>query len=194
MRLEKFWVHMFCAVLFCTAVVMRAAAGPPLAIDDPGVLDPGGWEFILSTTTEQRDSGDSFELPAFEATYGISKDWQATAAIQRLSVDPNPGSSKSGWGEGQLNVKWRFVDTEKLQVALSPAYVFNLSDSSIDRGIADDVDDWVIPVDAEYDFGSFRLGAEISYTILKDSRDAWGYGIAAYLPVRDNLDLLFEFY
>lgn len=172
----------------------RVLAGPPLAIDDPGVLDPGGFEFILSAAAEKRDTGDSYDLPAFETTYGISANVQATVAIQRLVIDPDPGSSKSDWGEGAINVKWRFINTDVLQVALSPAYVFNLRDGAVDRGIADDLNDWIVPLDLEYDFGAWRLGGEASYTVTRGAKDTWGYGVAAYLPVRDNVDLMFEFY
>ena len=60
-----------------------AIAGPPLVTDDAGVLDPGGWEVIVSVAGESRPAADSVELPAVEVSYGFYENMQLTGVIPR---------------------------------------------------------------------------------------------------------------
>ena len=52
-------------------------AGPPLVIDDPGILDPGAWEVIFGFSIEDRPVGKSGFEPAnrLDHTFYIGLQW-----------------------------------------------------------------------------------------------------------------------
>lgn len=188
MQAAKRW--QFAGLLGCFAG--PAWAGPPLTIDDPGILDPGQWEVILIGAGEWRDSGDFYELPALDVTYGVSDNIQASAVVARVEAKPDGDSSRSDFGAGEVAAKWRFVNSGPWQVAVSAVYGFNVRDGAVDRGVVDDTDTWAIPLDLEYDFSAWRLGAELAYAAVRDEEDEWGYGVAVYVPVGERVELLAE--
>ncbi len=63
-------------------------AGPPLSIDDPGILDPGKFEVILAATIETRPFGDSYEFPVLNISLGVSENIQV--AVVALATGWKP--------------------------------------------------------------------------------------------------------
>jgi hypothetical protein len=177
----------------CLALSGAALAGPPLTIDDPGILDPGSFEIILAGATERRDSGDTHLLPILDVSYGLSADFQLSAVATRIAVDPEEGSSKSDFGPAALGVKWRFLDRNDLQMSVGPYHEFLLRDGAADREVTEDLDIWVLPVQLQYQLGDWRLNAEIGYSVVRDDTDEWGYGIAVAHPFGERLELMTEF-
>jgi hypothetical protein len=62
------------------AHVPGAFAGPPLTIDDPGILDPGQWEIIGAVTGATSDTVDVYELPLLDVSYGLTPNTQLSAS------------------------------------------------------------------------------------------------------------------
>ena len=73
-------------------------AGPPLTIDDPGILDPGALELILASAGEDRESGRVIQRPILDISLGLTKNTQIAMLIpwqlERLSGEPH----RSGLG------------------------------------------------------------------------------------------------
>jgi len=46
--------------LLLGCAIPAAQAGPPLSIDDPGILAPGQWEIIAAATAASTDSEDAY--------------------------------------------------------------------------------------------------------------------------------------
>lgn len=187
--------HHFRAVLGAVCVAglpMAALAGPPLSIDDPGILDPGKFEIIVAATAETRDSGDSYFLPIIDVSYGVSQDVQVSAVLTRAVTNPADDETKSDVGPAALGIKWRFLDRDALQMSVAPFWETLPRQGAADRGVSDDVDALVVPVEFQYQFASWRLNAEVAYATVHDDADEWIYGVAAAYPLTDRVEALVE--
>jgi hypothetical protein len=125
-------------ILFVVLLYARPSlAGPPLATEDPGILELGQWEIIAATTASTADGGDTYQLPVLDVSLGVI-------------ADPEGQDSDSDFGNLELGVKWRFWNSEDLQVAFAPLYAFGITHSAAERGIGEDSDVLQLPVVAEY--------------------------------------------
>ncbi len=167
-------------------------AGPPLSIDDPGILDPGQVELILAGAFEDTDAAFTYELPVIDLSYGLTPNVQISAAATRAGIEPDQGDSKSDFGLGAVGLKWRFWNRDALELSVAPFYETLLRDGAADRGVVDELDAWTVPVQMQYSFSRWRLNAELGYSAIRNSGDEWSYGVAASTPVRDDLELMAE--
>jgi hypothetical protein len=91
--------------------VVPAWAGPPFLTDDPVTTDRGHWEVYAFTAGEGRHSTIDADV-GFDLNYGLMKDVQLTATLP-LSFSHAPLESwKSGTGDVELGVKYRFFHDE----------------------------------------------------------------------------------
>jgi hypothetical protein len=169
-------------------------AGPPLEIDDPGILDPGQWEIITAATMTSTNAGDVYEAPVLDVSYGVAEQVQVSAVYPYVFVDPDEGSAESDFGNLEIGVKWRFVDEDGLQLAVAPLYVFGVSAGRARRGIGDENDVFGLPFLLETSFGEWRLNAALGYEAVQSDRDALAYGAALAHPFGARTEILFEIY
>jgi len=167
-------------------------AGPPLSIDDPEILEPGSLEIILASTVDKRRSGEEFLFPILDLSYGVSQNVQVALVATRAVVSPDDGATKSDFGPGAAGVKWRFLHRERLQMSIAPYVETLLREGAADRGVTEDLDAWVIPVQFQYEFNAWRLNAEGRFSAITGEKNEWGYGIAAAFPLSDRFELMAE--
>lgn len=153
-----------------------AQAAVPTATDDTGTADPGTVEISTFVTGQSRDAGDSYELPAIEFEYGVVDGLAVFIGGARQVEDPDDESSKSGWGNGNVGFKWRFHETDVMEVAVVPTYSFPIEGSSKRRGIIEDVRVLSLPVVAAYMVGDWTYTAQVSYDLSSTSVNGIGYG------------------
>jgi len=177
-------------LVLCTPVL----AGPPLSIDDPGILDLWQLEMIAAVTSTKTDSGNLQQLPLLDMSLGVIEDYlQVGVAFSHVHVRPNDGRSEADAGSSALAIKWRFVNSEKLQMSFAPYYAFGVSRSAEAKGIGDSADLVVLPVNAEYGINDkWRLNGEVGYTRIQGGETAWNYGAAVAYSASRRWDLLFE--
>ena len=160
-----------CPVILAILIFYKssmALAGPPLSIDDPGVLAAWHWEIIGATTLTSSSGGDY---------------WQA----RRLQI----GSGLLG--NTEFGVKWRFLKNESLQMAFAPYHAFGVSTRTAARGIGDEHDATVLPINAEYRVNDrWTLNGEVRYVIVDNASNEWGYGAAVAFAPNDRWTLLAE--
>ena len=100
------------AALVLAGAATPAFAGPPYLTDDPVPTDTGHWELYAFTSIEGRRStldGDA----GIDLNYGPIKDIQLTATLPAgFSRAPGEGW-RSGTGDVELGVKYRFFHDEK---------------------------------------------------------------------------------
>ena len=172
-----------------------AWSGPPMASDDPGILDPGQWEFIVGAAGASSESGEVYELPVLDISYGISENLQVSAAYPHVVVDPADASTDRDFGNLELGFKWRFYNGEKLRLSVAPAYLFGLSLSAALRGIGEDTDIIALPAQLEYDLpGEWRINGELGYAVIRDGTDEWGYGVFLSHPLGSRAEAMVELY
>jgi hypothetical protein len=169
-------------------------AGPPLAIDDPGILDPGQWEIIAALSMASADVGDVYEAPILDVSYGLSANTQVSASMPYVFANPSDDSSASEFGNLAVGFKWRLYNDERLQIAFAPGYAFGIRVSAAIRGVGDDTDILFLPVNFEYALGNWTVNGEFGYASVKSGTDGWGYGAALGHPLGERTQLMFELY
>lgn len=182
------------AALLLPFAFSPAFSGPPLTLDDPGILDTGQWEFITAATNTETDGGDFYQVPLVSISLGlIENKWQAGISIPYAHAAP--ADSSSAWDFGNLNVgaKWRFLDQGRLQMAFAPYYAFGVSSSTAQDGIGHEVDIVVLPVNAACQINdTWRLNSELRYLRPDAGDSGWGYGTSVAYVLNRRHELLFE--
>lgn len=182
------------AAATCCLVTSSAVAGPPLFIDDPGVLDPGQWEIIVATATaEEKGGGTATELPVLDVSLGLSENTQISAAYPYVVVDPEGASSESDFGNLEIGFKYRFYNSENLQIAFAPGYAFGISLTAATLGIGSDTPVTLLPLNLEYGLGDWTLSAELAYAAVQQDEDEFAFGGAIGYPI-GPMQLMLEVY
>jgi len=170
-------------------------AGPPLVTDDTGIVPKGDWQFILSLQGESRPSVDSAAAPALEATYGFWEDMNLTAVIPRQLIEERGESSKTDFGNAQINYKWLFLDDDEgLTMAISPIYSFPLTKNSRIRGIAEDVRVLSMPVLVSKEVGRWQFLGSLAYDLASESVDGISFGTFVLYNQSEKLQWMAEIY
>jgi len=186
------------SVAFSLAVVSLttvANAGPPLFIDDPGILDPGQWEIIVAASTAKaKDGAQATELPVLDVSVGLTENTQISVAYPYVFVDPVDAPSDSEFGNLAVGFKWRFYNSENLQISFAPGYLFGISLTAATLGVGSDTAIVALPVNFEYAFGDWTLNAELAYAVIREAEDEVVYGVALGHPVGKRTRLFFEIY
>jgi hypothetical protein len=121
------------AALALAGAAAPALAGPPYLTDDPIPTDTGHWEIYTFTAGEAQGSTLDDES-GLDLNYGPVKDVQLTATLPfAFSRDAESGW-RSGTGDVELGVKYRFFNDEKngISAAIFPRVI--LPTSSIQSG------------------------------------------------------------
>lgn len=183
------------ALLFCAMAISPAAlSGPPLTLEDPEILDQWQWEVITAATVTSTDAGDAWQAPLLDVSVGVIQDQvQIFAAYPYVYSDPDDGDSEWDFGNLETGIKWRFWNTDKLQVAVGGVYAFGVTRRTAEKGIGDDGDVAALVVPAQYQLtDNWRLNASVAYASVEDGSDEWGYGGAVAYGWNERLELLFE--
>lgn len=169
-------------------------AGPPLSIDDPGILEPMQLEFITATTLASTGAGKYAQIPLLDLSLGLIQDSvQLSVVYPFIYVNPDDGGSASDFGNPGLGVKWRFLSVGQLQMAVAPSYVFGVTPGVAAQGIGDQKDVMTVPVNAEYRFNdAWRINGEARYMKVDDGDDEWGYAAAVAYTLNKRWEFLFE--
>ena len=169
-------------------------AGPPLTIDDPGILDSGQWEIIGAVTGSGTDDINVYQA-VLDVSVGLTENTQLSAVYPYVWADPAIGDSHTQFGNLAVGFKWRFYDAERLQLAFAPAYAFGIVLSAALRGIGDDTDILFLPVNFAWSLGGdWTLNGEFGYVSTKADTDGFGYGVGMAHPFGAKTQLMFEFY
>ena len=101
-----------CAALAFSCAASPAFAGPPYLTDDPVPTDTGHWEIYAFGDGEGPHSTVDADA-GFDLNYGPIKDVQLTATLP-LSFSHEPHERwRSGTGDVELAVKYRFINDER---------------------------------------------------------------------------------
>ena len=141
------------------------------------------------------DAGDkASEVPVLDLSLGLSENTQISAAYPYVVAELADGTSESDFANLVLGFKWRFMNTDALQMSFAPAYAFGISVTAATLGVGDDTPIRFLPVNLEYGFGNWTLNAELGYASIKQAPDEWAYGAAIGHPIGNRTQLMFEIY
>jgi hypothetical protein len=166
------------AALALAGAAAPALAGPPYLTDDPIPTDTGHWELYAFTAGEGH--GSTFDGDAgFDLNYGPVEGVQLTATLP-LSFSHAPLEGwKSGTGDVELGVKYRFFhdDKNKVSAAIFPRAILPTAAHSPGERTR-----FLLPLWIGKDFaGGTSLFGGGGYTVNPGAgnRDFWQAGIAA---------------
>ena len=91
-------------------------------------------------------------------------------------------------------MKWRFLDEEKsgFDVSMFPRVLFNITQSSVRRGLAEDGTRFQIPFELAKTFGRFHADAEVGPLTSTVGRSEWIYGIVGGVELAKTTMLMAE--
>lgn len=173
---------------------VRAQGGPPMITDDPGTPGNGKWEINLATAVEHRPSETSWDAPAIDVNYGVGERIQLTLQTAPVVLQRAGRGPIAGLGGTEAALKWRFLDEEHDGVSMSmfPRVIFNVSQSSVRRGLAEDGTRVQLPLQIEKTFGVVDLCFEWGVLSSTIGRSEWLYGIVGGLEVTKTTKLMIE--
>jgi hypothetical protein len=187
---------LFCALAICAfaAGEARGQGGPPMITDDPGTPGPGKWEINLAIAFEHRPNETAFDAPAIDLNYGVGERIQLTLQTAPAVLKRSGHGPIGGLGGTEAALKWRFLDEEKNGVSVStfPRVIFNILQSSVRRGLAEDGTRFQVPVQIAKTFGIVDLDFEWGALASSLGRAEWLYGIVGGIEVTKTTKLMAE--
>ena len=179
------------AMLVFGACLAHGEAGPPLLTDDPGTPGDGHWEMNFAWTTERAGDARHDEAPLIDLNYGVGERVQLKFEMPWVA---ETGHANDGFGNAAVGVKWRFLDQGEggWQVSTYPQAEFLPPGlhraASAEAGVG-----WLLPIEAQRDFGGLDAGFEVGRMLAPSSADdGWIAGVAVGGDVSEHLQLLAE--
>ncbi|HWY39945.1 MAG TPA: hypothetical protein VNX27_04040 [Chthoniobacterales bacterium] len=158
-----------------------AQGGPPMITDDPGTPGNGKWENNIAIAFSHIPNEWSIETPQFDLNYGWGDHIQLNLQTAPTILKRSDHGPIGGLGETELAVKWRFVDEDRsgFDMSMYPRVIFNIFQSSVRRGIAEDGTRFQIPFQIAKTFGRWHVDGEGGPLASSVGRSEWLYGIVA---------------
>jgi hypothetical protein len=162
--------------------------------DDPGTPGPSHWENNIAVAFEHRPNETSWALPAIDLNYGVGEHIQLTLQGGPVLLKRSGHGLIGGLGGTEAAVKWRFLDEAKsgFDVSMFPRVIFNITQSSVRRGLAEDGTRFQIPFQVAKTFGRFHADAEFGPLAGTVGRSEWIYGIVGGVELAKKTMLMAE--
>jgi hypothetical protein len=162
--------------------------------DDPGTPGNGHWENNIAVAFEHRPNETSWDSPAIDLNYGVGEHIQFTLQGGPVLLKRSGHGLIGGLGGTEAAVKWRFLDEEKsgFDVSMFPRVIFNITQSSVRRGLAEDGTRFQIPFQVAKTFGRFHADAEFGPLAGTVGPSEWIYGIVGGLELAKTTLLMAE--
>jgi hypothetical protein len=162
--------------------------------DDPGTPGNRKWEINLAIAFEHRPGETAYDLPAIDLNYGVGEYIQLTLQTAPVLLTRDDNGPIGGLGGTEAAVKWRFLDQGKsgFDMSMFPRVIFNVTQSSVRRGLTEDGTRFQIPFQIAKTFGRFHADAELGPVGISVGRSEWLYGIVGGLDVAKPTMLMAE--
>ena len=168
--------------------------GPPMITDDPGTPGNGRWEDNFAIIFQYRPNETSIALPEIDLNYGVGDHIQLTLQTAPVLVKRSGHGLIGGLGETEAAVKWRFLDeaTSGFDMSIFPRVIFNTTQSSVRRGLAEDGTRFQIPFQAAKAFGRLHVDVEAGPRASTVGRSEWLDGIVCGFDLTKSTMLMAE--
>ena len=180
--------------LACAARIAFGQGGPPMITDDPGTPGNGKWENNLAITFEHRSNEASLDVPEIDLNYGVGEHIQLTLQTAPVLFKRSGHGLIGGVGGTEAAVKWRFLDeaTSGVDMSMFPRVIFNVSQSSVRRGLAEDGTRFQMPFEIAEGFGRWHADVEFGPLASTIGRSDWLYGLVCGFNVAKPTMLMAE--
>jgi len=162
--------------------------------DDPGTPGNGKWENNLAITFEHRSNEASLDVPEIDLNYGVGEHIQLTLQTAPVLFKRSGHGLIGGVGGTEAAVKWRFLDeaTSGVDMSMFPRVIFNVSQSSVRRGLAEDGTRFQMPFEIAEGFGRWHADVEFGPLASTIGRSDWLYGLVCGFNVAKPTMLMAE--
>ena len=162
--------------------------------DDPGTPGNGKWENNFAIAFEYRPGETAYDIPAIDLNYGVGEHIQLTLQTAPVLLKRGDQGLIGGLGETEAAVKWRFFDeaTSGFDMSMFPRVIFNIEQSSVRSGLAEDGTRLQIPFQAAKAFGRLHVDAEFGPRASTVGRSEWLYGIVCGFDLAKSTMLMAE--
>ena len=147
--------------------------------DDPGTPGNGKWENNFAIIFEHRPNETSIDVPEIDLNYGVGEHIQLTLQNAPVLLKRSGHGPIGGLGSTEAAVKWRFLDeaTSGFDISMFPRVLFNIVQSSVRRGLAEDGTRFQIPFQIAKSFGRWHADVEVGPRAITVGRSEWLDGI-----------------
>lgn len=184
-------------VLFSVSLSpVLSQGGPPMITNNPGTPGPNKWEINLAVDFEHRpDDQTLFDLPVIDLNYGVGEHIQLSLQNAPRVLKREDHGAIGGLGETQAGLKWRFLDEDKsgFDVSMFPRVIFNITQSSVRRGLSDDGTRFQVPFQIAKSFGRCHVAGEFGPRASSVGRSEFLYGIVGGFDVAKETMVEAEF-
>ena len=175
-------------------MLQPALAGPPFITDDPEPVDYQHWEITTFAAGGHIRGETSGTAPGLEVNYGALPDLHVHI-ITPLAYDKVSGDKVHyGYGDTELGVKYRFIDSEKddwwPQVTIFPALEIPTGDTRQGLGTTGEIRAF-LPLWIGKDFGDWTTYGGGGYwnNPGNGNKNYWFFGWALQRKITDKLML-----
>lgn len=162
--------------------------------DDPGTPGSGKWENNIALAFEHRSGETLYDVPAIDLNYGVGEHIQLTLQTAPVILKRDDHGPIGGLGGTEAAVKWRFFDEEKSGVDMSmfPRIIFNITQSSVRRGLSDDGTRFQIPFQVAKTFRLWHVDGEFGPLASSVGRSEFLYGVVTGYEIAKPTMLMVE--
>jgi hypothetical protein len=162
--------------------------------DDPGTPGDGHFENNIAIAFEHRPNETSLDLPAIDLNYGLGDRIQLTLQTAPVLLKRTGSGPIGGLGSTEAALKWRFLDEENNGLSMStfPRIIFNVRQSAVRRGLAEDGTRVQVPVQIAKKVGGADIDFEFGPLLRGIGRSEWLYGIVGGIEVTKTTELMAE--
>jgi hypothetical protein len=173
-----------------------AQAGPPLLTSDTGTPGDGHWEINVGLSLERTLSQTKVAVPLLDFNYGLGEKIQLKYEVPWIFSNPDGDEAKNGIGNSALGLKWRFLDEDRLGIAMSvyPQVEFNTASSSVDKGVVDKGTKFILPIEIERKIGAVNVTGELGYIFDPENENQWIYGLAFGYQISKDFEWVGEIF
>lgn len=188
----RVWIAVFLSV--CAVTAAFAQGGPPMVTDDPDTPGDGHWEINLASIASKTPGHWNVSVFDADINYGLGDRVQLKLDVPVNAVESD-GTWRSGFGDVNVGVKWRFIDAESSGFSMStyPQFSSSLSHYSNTHGIASADHQLFLPIEFSRQFGEFEVAADLGRNIVEHSPDEWQAGVVVgHACFTERIDCLIE--
>ncbi|HEV2094969.1 MAG TPA: hypothetical protein VGQ82_00545 [Chthoniobacterales bacterium] len=162
--------------------------------DDPGTPGNGRFEINLAVAFDHRPHETAWDLPAIDLNYGVGERIQLTLQTAPVLLKRSGHGPIYGLGSTEAAVKWRFLDEESdgISVSMFPRVIFNILQSSVRRGLAEDGTRVQLPFQVAKKFGAVSVDFEWGPLASTVGRSEWLYGIIGGIEANKTTTFMAE--
>ena len=174
---------------FAAMIVVPALAGPPFITDDPEPVDLHHWEVYAFSAATQVKGDFGGTMAGTEVNYGAAPNLQLHLIVPLAFDAPGGGPTQTGIGDIELGMKYRFYDSDKLQIGVFPLLEVPTGDSKL--GLGSGYAREYFPIWVQKDFGRWTTYGGGGYwnNPGPGNQNYWFAGWLLQRQVTDNLAL-----